>query len=321
KRLSKRISASSLQSCCEAPRSWRRLPRPIPSTLRRLSPPSSTSCCSIGSRHRRMSRASTRTARPATAMSSRIARSTSTSPTAPAAPGSVSTTSIASWASPGPRAAGRRLQTSSRCSPIHNNRRLTGYDGRAKSTCDQRRDRPVAMLLVGGAVITVDAGRRVLDPGAVAVEADTIAAVGTPGELREQFPGAEEIDLRDAAILPGLVDRHGHAGHGLTKALGDGAGDWLDLVAEIYFRQSDTEFWRAEGFLSALEHIEYGVTTSLSMTGSAPRVDEPKYAIAASRGFAELGLRHIVALGPPNTPWPATYRDLETGREISVDLD
>lgn len=177
------------------------------------------------------------------------------------------------------------------------------------------------MLLVGGAVITVDAGRRVLDPGAVAVEADTIAAVGTPGELREQFPGAEEIDLRDAAILPGLVDSHGHAGHGLTKALGDGAGDWLDLVAEIYFRQSDTEFWRAEGFLSALEHIEYGVTTSLSMTGSAPRVDEPKYAIAASRGYAELGLRHIVALGPPNTPWPATYRDLETGREISVDLD
>src|SRR5690606_28096435 len=131
----------------------------------------------------------------------------------------------------------------------------------------------------------------------------------------------EEIDLRDAAILPGLVDSHGHAGHGLTKALGDGAGDWLDLVAEIYFRQSDTEFWRAEGFLSALEHIEYGVTTSLSMTGSAPRVDEPKYAIAASRGYAELGLRHIVALGPPNTPWPATYRDLETGREISVDLD
>ena len=179
----------------------------------------------------------------------------------------------------------------------------------------------MATLLIGGAVITVDAQRRVLDPGAVAVKGDSIVAVSTPAELREQFPGAEEIDLRNAAILPGLVDSHGHAGHGLTKALGDGANDWLDLVAEIYFRQSDTEFWRAESYLSALEHIEYGVTTSLSMTGSMPRVDDPKYAIAASRGYADLGLRHIVALGPPSTPWPAVYRDLETGQEISVDLD
>ncbi len=176
-------------------------------------------------------------------------------------------------------------------------------------------------LLVGGPVITVDAERRVLDPGAVAVEDDRIIAVGSPGDLRLQYPDATEIELSGTAILPGLIDSHGHAGHGMTKALGDGADDWLDLVAEIYFRQSDVEFWRAESFLSALEHIEFGVTTSLSMTGSMPRVDDPKYAVAAASGYAALGLRHIAALGPPNMPWPARYRDVETGREISVDLD
>jgi cytosine/adenosine deaminase-related metal-dependent hydrolase len=176
-------------------------------------------------------------------------------------------------------------------------------------------------LLIGGTVITVDQERRVLDPGAVAIEGDRIVAVGPPEEVREAHPGAEEIDLRHTAILPGLIDSHGHAGHGLTKALHDGHDDWLELVAEIYFRQSDVEFWRAEGFLSALEHIEFGVTTSLSMTGSMPRVDDPKYAIAASCGYAELGLRHIVALGPPGLPWPAEYRDVESGREISVDLE
>ncbi len=179
----------------------------------------------------------------------------------------------------------------------------------------------MTQLLAGGPVITVDGERRVIDPGAVAVEGDRIVAVGALDDIRKQFPDAEEIDLSNAAILPGLVDSHGHAGHGMTKALGDGADDWLDLVAEIYFRQSDVEFWRAESFLSALEHIEFGVTTSLSMTGSMPRVDDPKYAVAASRGYADLGLRHIVALGPPNTPWPAIYRDVETGAERTVDLD
>ncbi len=176
-------------------------------------------------------------------------------------------------------------------------------------------------LLAGGPVITLDGDRRVIDPGAVVVEDDRIVAVGPLDEFRANYPDAEEVDLSNAAILPGLIDSHGHAGHGMTKALGDGADDWLELVAEIYFRQSDTEFWRAESFLSALEHIEFGVTTSLSMTGSMPRVDDPKYAVAASRGYAELGLRHIVALGPPNTPWPATYRDVETGRETSIGLD
>lgn len=176
-------------------------------------------------------------------------------------------------------------------------------------------------LLIGGAVLTVDAARRMLDPGAVAVVDDRIAAVGTPDELRAQFPGSAEVDLTHTVIMPGLVDSHGHAGHGFTKALHDGHDDWLELVADIYFRYSDDEFWRAESCMSALEHIEYGVTTSLSMTGSMPRVDDARYAEAAQSGYAALGLRHVVALGPPNLPWPAVYRDVASGLETAVDLD
>jgi 5-methylthioadenosine/S-adenosylhomocysteine deaminase len=177
-------------------------------------------------------------------------------------------------------------------------------------------------LLLGGAVIAVDPQRRIIDPGAVAVRGTEIVAVGDRAEIERQYPDAERIDLQHAVILPGLIDSHGHAGHGLTKGIADGyAGVWMGLMEEIYHRATDDEFWRAESFLSALEHIEYGVTTSLSYTGSSPRTDDPRYAVAAASGYTELGLRHIVALGPPGTPWPLMSRDLATGADIAVDLD
>lgn len=175
-------------------------------------------------------------------------------------------------------------------------------------------------LLVGGAVITIDPERRVLDPGAVAVQADRILAVGTPDDLKATYPNAIQVDLTNHVLMPGLVDSHGHAGHGLTKALNDG-GNWLNLVADLYFQASDDEFWRAESYLSALEHLEFGVTTSLSMTGSMPRVDDARYAELAASGYAELGLRHIVALGPPSGTPPWQYTDVATGTVNSVDLD
>jgi 5-methylthioadenosine/S-adenosylhomocysteine deaminase len=175
-------------------------------------------------------------------------------------------------------------------------------------------------LLIGGAVVTIDAERRILDPGAVAVQQDRIVAVDSPENLIAAYPDARRIDLNHTVIMPGLVDSHGHAGHGMTKGIAPG-GNWLETIAKVYFHGSDEEFWRAESFLSALEHIEFGVTTSLSMTGSMPRIDDPRYAIAAASGYDALGLRHVVALGPPGGSPPWHYRDLYENKEVEVDLD
>ena len=176
-------------------------------------------------------------------------------------------------------------------------------------------------VLAGGAVVTVDRDRRVLDPGAVAVRGDRIVAVDDREAIEETYPDAEEVDLEETVLLPGLVDSHGHAGHGMTKALADGTGEWLDVVEEVYFRASDEEFWRAESYLSAVERLEYGVTTSLSYTGSMPRVDDPKYAEAAAAGYADLGLRHVVNVGPPSPPYPHVFRDVDADETVEVDLD
>lgn len=177
-------------------------------------------------------------------------------------------------------------------------------------------------VLVGGAVVTMDADRRVLDPGAVVTTGDRIETVGDRDHVLREFPNAERIDLEHTVLLPGLVDTHGHAGHGLLKNLNEGEPfEWLETASDIYFHNSGEEFWRAEGYLAALEHLEFGVTTSLSFTGSQPRVDDAKFAAAAAEGYADLGLRHIVNVGPPGSPYPREYHDVDTGRTSEIGLD
>ncbi len=151
----------------------------------------------------------------------------------------------------------------------------------------------------------------------VQVEAD-------PAALDE---AREVIDASGSIVMPGIVDSHGHAGHSLTRGLGEGLdeGGWSDIVETIYFHASDIRFWEAESRLAALERLRFGVTTSVSMTGSSPRVDDAGYAMAASTGYRELGLRHIVAAGPPSgRPWPQQYTERRTDgttQEHAIDLD
>lgn len=181
------------------------------------------------------------------------------------------------------------------------------------------------LAIVHGTVITMDPERRVLRGGAVGIREGRIVQVEADaaalGEAREV------IDAAGSIVLPGIVDSHGHAGHSLTRGLGEGLaeGGWSHIVETIYFHASDEWFWRAESRLAALERLRFGVTTSVSMTGSSPRIDDPRYALAASTGYQELGLRHIVALGPPGgRPWPQQYTEQGQGgssRALEIDLD
>jgi 5-methylthioadenosine/S-adenosylhomocysteine deaminase len=49
-----------------------------------------------------------------------------------------------------------------------------------------------------------------IDNGAVAIDGEQIAAVGTLDELQRQFPASTVIDHGKAAILPGFVNCHSH---------------------------------------------------------------------------------------------------------------
>jgi cytosine/adenosine deaminase-related metal-dependent hydrolase len=170
----------------------------------------------------------------------------------------------------------------------------------------------------------MDPQRRIIHDGAVAVSADRITFVGQSTELGGRR-AATVIDAGGNVVMPGLIDTHAHAGHGLTKTLGEGGvgidTDWDDFMERIYFQASTPDFWRSEARLSGLEKLKFGVTTGMSMLGSYPRYDDPGMWAAHVEGIGEIGIRDILGIGTPNPPFPKTFRTWEADgsyREYSM---
>lgn len=166
-------------------------------------------------------------------------------------------------------------------------------------------------------IVTMDNERRVIEEGSIAIERDRIVAIGETAEIAKAHPAETVIDGARKAVMPGFIDVHAHAGHGLIKTMGGGDGDaWYDTCAEVYTTASDTEFWRAEAALAGLERLKAGVTTGISLLGggdSVMRTDEPQYAAAHLDAIRELGIRVVLALGPTRPPHPWTYARWEKG--------
>jgi 5-methylthioadenosine/S-adenosylhomocysteine deaminase len=183
----------------------------------------------------------------------------------------------------------------------------------------------VDLLIVRGTVITMDEGRRVIEDGAVAVKADRIVAVGSTTDIQARYTATKTIDAFRQAVLPGLIDSHAHAGHGLLKTMGGGDGNaWMAACEQIYTVGSDEEFWYAEARLAALERLKCGTTTGVCLFGggdSIMRVDEPRYAMRHCDAIAETGTRSFLAVGPSRPPAPRVYAswdgDQRTDRAVS----
>ncbi|MEI6101992.1 MAG: chlorohydrolase, partial [Eubacteriales bacterium] len=66
-------------------------------------------------------------------------------------------------------------------------------------------------LIFGNAtIITVDAERRIITDGAIAVLGDTIADVGKTAEIKKKYPDAAFYDMAEHIIMPGLINAHVH---------------------------------------------------------------------------------------------------------------
>ena len=180
------------------------------------------------------------------------------------------------------------------------------------------------LLITGGTVVPMDPQRRIIENGAVAIRDGRILDVGPADDLAARFPDMPAHDARGTVVLPGLIDVHAHAGHGLIKTMGMHEGNrWEDICGEVYTTGSTPEFWYAEARLAACERLRFGVTTGVSLLGGGDtimRSDDPAYGVAHISGVIEVGTRSVVAVGPTRAPHPRRYANGgATPQDVSFD--
>jgi cytosine/adenosine deaminase-related metal-dependent hydrolase len=168
----------------------------------------------------------------------------------------------------------------------------------------------VDLIIIHGTVITMDTQRRVIEDGSLAMEEGRILGVGTTAEIWDRFSADRVIDASKKVVMPGLMDGHSHAGHGLIKSLGMHNELWYQACDKVYAEGSTEDFWEAEARLTALERLKFGVTCSLTFFGggdSVMRTDDPVYGDRHLKAVRDVGIREFLAVGPRRPPFPRRY--------------
>ena len=148
--------------------------------------------------------------------------------------------------------------------------------------------RRVALVITNATVVTVDGTRRILAPGAVAIDGADIVGVDTPAAIAATFQPGQTIDGTGQILLPGLINTHTHAAMVLMRGLADDLAlmDWLQqYIFPAEAKAVSPAFVRTGTRLAALEMIRSGTTTFADMY-----YFEEEVAKAAS----EAGLRGVL---------------------------
>ncbi len=145
------------------------------------------------------------------------------------------------------------------------------------------------LILYNGYVITMDASRRILKDGAIAIRGGKIAAVGKSSEILAGFSG-KKIDCKGGVVHPGLIDAHEHIGLHITRGWEPDTftvyDTWMKFESLAFPKVSPAEE-TASVALATLEMAKNG-TTAFGDTGSAFYFD------AVSKVVPQVGIRGFI---------------------------
>src|SRR5713101_5047087 len=126
----------------------------------------------------------------------------------------------------------------------------------------------IDMLVAGGTVVTMNAERRIIEDGAVAVKGDAIVAVGSRANIEAKYAAAQTINAGGKLVLPGFINGHTHVPMTLLRGLRDDVtlDEWLrKYIFPAEAKNVAEEFVRGGTRLAAAEQIRGGVTTFADM--------------------------------------------------------
>src|SRR5207237_7943105 len=96
----------------------------------------------------------------------------------------------------------------------------------------------VDLIVSGGSIITMDAARRIIRDGALAITGDRIVAVGKRADVQRSHRAARTLDASRSVIVPGFVNSHIHFYHHLPRGLAPDAFERTLCAPFVWWRGS-----------------------------------------------------------------------------------
>ncbi len=162
----------------------------------------------------------------------------------------------------------------------------------------------VDLLLTGGAVVTMNAAYDLYENGAVAVQGDSIVAVGPADEVAAAYDAAEVVDCTGQVIMPGLVNAHTHVPMTLLRGLNDDLrlDVWLGYLMPLEREFVTPAFVKLGTRIACAEMIRSGITSFADMYYFEEAIAEETAVI----GMRALLGQTILIFPAPDAP---TYED------------
>ncbi len=123
-------------------------------------------------------------------------------------------------------------------------------------------------IWTGHYVVTMDAQRRLIENGAIAIRGDRILAAGPKAEIEQRYQARRRLDRPDAILAPGLINTHTHAAMSLLRGIADDLKlqEWLErYIFPAEARNVNPDFVRWGTRLGCLEMLLSGTTTFTDM--------------------------------------------------------
>lgn len=139
---------------------------------------------------------------------------------------------------------------------------------RSTSSSTVSKRTPVDLLIVGGTVVTMNAGREVIEDGAIAIKGGKIEFVGKRTDVLRQVLPKRTINASGKIIIPGLINGHTHVPMTLFRGIADDLDlqEWLTKYIFPAEAKNVTEpFVRVGTRLGLAEMIRGGTTTYCDM--------------------------------------------------------
>ena len=207
------------------------------------------------------------------------------------------------------------------------------------------------LLLTNAIVLTMDEAYHQYEPGAVAIQGETILAVGPQEYLKIEYSPSTTIDCDGKVLMPGLVNAHTHVPMTLMRGLADDLR--LDVWLLGYMMPVEREFVspdfvRLGTQLACVELIRSGVTCFADMyyfeehiaqataeaglravcsqtvlKFSAPDAQSYEESLAAAREYIQKWKGHplIVPSVAPHAPYTCTPEILRQTAALAAEYD